>query len=110
MYIGDSYGKFIVVSTLGFTNEYIRGRFKVCPECGSSNLRAMILHCWRNDNIAPLIKSGKIQYGYGAYDRIGTRPETQRCLDCGCRWHNMADIIVWDDAVKHGGLTVKDFT
>ena len=102
----DFEGFYVILLCEGISSNKLRETLNVCPECGSSNLQVSILFCWRNELTEQLYEEGKLVYGPGAYDRMGTRPETKRCLNCGCKWHNSADILYWNKCIlEDKGLT-----
>lgn len=96
----DDEGAYIVMFCQNISGEKLRDELVVCPECGSDHLQVVIIPCWRSDITEKLYEEGKLQYGPGAYDRIGTRPETHKCLNCGCKWHNGAAIYYWNERAK----------
>ena len=92
MITGELSGKYIKIICTGISEHKLREKLLVCPECGSNKLQVSILHCWKNEETDQLCEEGKLKYGFGAYDRVGMKPETKRCLNCVCSWHNEADI------------------
>ena len=102
----DFEGLYIILLCNGISSDKLRETLTICPECGCSSLQVSILHCWSNEITEQLYEEGRLVYGSGAYDRMGTRPETKRCLCCGCKWHNSADISYWNKCrMEVGGLT-----
>lgn len=96
----DDVGLYIVMICQNISGEKLRDELVVCPECGSEDLQVVILPCWRSDITEKRYEEGKLEYGPGAYDRIGTRPETHKCLNCGCKWHNGAAMYYWNERAK----------
>lgn len=103
----DSIGTYIVMNCEGVSIHKLKERLSVCPECGSCDLKVSIYHCWSNDITDQLLREGKLCYVPGAYDRYGTKPETKKCLRCGCKWHNGADVFYWNETIKRGGKLMK---
>jgi len=105
----DYIGPYIIMICEGLSINSLRQCLAVCPECGSNDLQVSILFCWRNSITEQLFAGGRLNYIPGAYDRHGTYPETHTCIDCGCKWHNMAEIFYWNEIIKQGGvLTQKE--
>lgn len=104
----DDIGLYIIMCCEGVLIDKLKECLSVCPECGSNNLQVSILFCWRNAITDQLFKEGKLNYGSGAYDRCGTKPETHKCLSCGCKWHNAASIFHWNEIIKQGGVLTKE--
>lgn len=98
----DYVGPYIIVVCDGLSGEILRKKFFQCPECGSYKLQVSILFCWRNEVTEQLYKEKLLDYGPGAYDRLGTRAKTHECLDCGCQWHNEASIYYWNQVIQQG--------
>lgn len=96
----DDVGAYIVMFCQNISGEKLRDELVVCPECGSDQLQVVILPCWRSAVTEKLYEEGKLEYGPGAYDRIGTCPETHKCLNCGCKWHNGAAMYYWNERAK----------
>lgn len=103
----DFIGPYIIILCDGISNESLRKAMSNCPECGADNLQVSILYSWENAITQQLNSSGKLNYIHGAYDRHGTLPETHKCLECGCKWHNSASMYYWNDIVKNGGLLTE---
>lgn len=105
----DNVGQYIIMVCEGIPNGCLRERMSICPVCSSDNLQVSILYCWRNHLTDLLLTEGKLKYGPGAYDRHGTRPETHKCLKCGCKWHNGAAMFYWNEIIKQGGVLTKKY-
>lgn len=104
----DFVGVYIGILCTGISKEDAENSLLTCPECHSSDLKVTILYCWRNAITERLFNEGKLEYGPGAYDRLGTRPPTHRCMRCGCKWHNGAAMLRWNDIIKQGGILTKE--
>ncbi len=104
----DFIGPYVALFCENILIDNVREWLSVCPECGSNNVKISILFCWRNSTTDQLYKEGKLDYGPGAYDRFGTRPETHRCLKCGCEWHNGAALLYWNEIVSQGRELTKE--
>lgn len=96
----DESGPYIVMNCINIVGHRLWKELSICPECGSNDVQIIVLYCWKNEYTEKLYKQGKLDYGLGAYDRMGTRPETHRCLKCGCKWHNGAAIYYWNESVN----------
>ena len=98
---------FFKIMCTGISQHKLREKLLVCPECGSNKFQVSILHCWKNEETDQLCEEGKLKYGFGANDRVGTKPETKRCLNCGCSWHNEAETYYWNEIVNSNGKLTK---
>ncbi len=107
MYCGDSDGKYISLMCEGIPCEYLQKQLSKCPECGSTNLKAILLPSWQKYVESDLQNSKLISYGSACYDRRGTRPETRKCIKCGCKWHNGADYQIWNKIIHNNAKLTK---
>lgn len=108
VYASENAGMYIWIVCDGFLKEDIEKRLSVCPECHSSNLRPSILFCWDNSETKQLCNEGRLDYWSGAYDRMGTRPHSHECMDCGCKWHNSAAMFRWNKIISQGRFLTKE--
>lgn len=105
---GYSNGDYIELVCTNISPESVCELLKKCPECGSSKIKPSILHCWKNDLTEQAYIDGLLDYGPGAYDRLGTRPQTRTCIKCGCKWYNSEDMFIWNNEIRNGNqLTNK---
>lgn len=65
--------------------------------------------CKKSELTDKLELEGKLDYGPGAYDRIGTFAPTKSCLNCGCKWHNTADLRYWSKIAEEKEPTKEDY-
>lgn len=104
----DCFGQYILISIANVNLYRMRELLSDCPECGSKRIKPCMPHMWRNEETDKLYDEGKLDY-LGAYERPGTFPPLKECLECGCEWHNSADVRYWSDIYKSGrSLTKKD--
>lgn len=104
----DYIGPYIIMFCYGISPDKIRKKMTICPECKSTNLQCSVYYYWESEEIKKLYKEGKVKYSPGAYDRHGTSSETKTCLDCGCKWFNLADILYWSEVRKQGKVLSEE--
>jgi len=97
----DIFGKYIYMLCKNVSQEEIRRELSVCPNCNSRKVRILsVPPCWRNEVTERLYSEGKMEYGPGAYDRLGTSPPNNHCVNCGLRWSNSVDYKYWSYCIK----------
>ena len=92
----DSFGEYINIYCREIESLSVREALQNCLECGGNKIKpSLLMGCKKSELTDKLELEGKLDYGPGAYDRIGTFAPTKTCLNCGCKWHNTADLKYW---------------